>query len=173
MLLIKITYLEKTIDDERPIFRSSPETVEESDEQHSLLIGYINKTRRRKMKIKAYFTLLVFDLVHILNLDKNLEKMAKKILVPLPQERFLHGRKSDVKNFKDLISFFRDAIAHPEEKNGQISPRRSVKYNFDVSDLFMSGAYHRSLKDIVYKIGDCNINFQALNYHRLKAMGSV
>ncbi len=162
LLLDKIFYLEKMNNDQRPTFDPPAGNFEEEKKERQMLFSYCDQVRKRKVKVKAYFTLLIFDLVHAFHLDNDLAKIAKGNSLNISIKRFKRSKEIDVVNLHELVVFFRDAIAHPEEKAGEISPRKSVKYNFDTKNTFMWGGYDESNSDVFYQIGDCKIFFKQI-----------
>lgn len=156
ILINRLYYLEKKTNDSRPK-NSGYSTPEEEEKVKERMTKYRNDNIRRNIKIKAYFVRLILDLIHLILKNEPSQNIARKIEVIPKQKRFKRKKQVDINNLEELIFFFRDAICHPEEKSGEFSPRRSVKYNLLDENMFMYSFFDETTKDVFFKMGDYKI----------------
>ncbi|PKL37023.1 hypothetical protein CVV38_04010 [Candidatus Peregrinibacteria bacterium HGW-Peregrinibacteria-1] len=153
ILIRRLEYLEKTSTQTIPAFLGN--VAKE-------LTKYRNDNARRDILIKSYFTRLLLNLVHLFAKDEKSADIAEKFEITPQQMRFKRRKVVTINNLKELVLFFRDAICHPEEKPGEYSPRRSVKYNVLDDHGFMTSFYDKTSKDTCFMMGDCKMRLSQI-----------
>jgi hypothetical protein len=116
--------------------------------------------RLRKLKIKWYFILLIFDLKYLLFFYPSEEKIKLWKF-----KRFKNGKIKPVEKFNEAITFFRDAIAHPEDFKNKSSPS---KFTRDKNSWRLDFCYFwkTELNDYLFQIADWQIliKWDIINY---------
>jgi hypothetical protein len=101
---------------------------------------FFNKCAQRQVKIKPFFTQLIFNLCHIFKFEG-----FQEFDQPLKNGAFIrikYKKRPEVNCLKTAIEFFRDAIAHPEHSSSLPSPRafpgkvdvRPTSYAYTIKD---------------------------------------
>lgn len=116
--------------------------------------------RRKKIyksftfNIKPYITQLMFNLNHLIKYNMCNDIANNTNLNCWEFDRLRNGEKKTITNLQNAITFYRDAIAHPEHYHSKPSPRANPEYPENYPDLYFDIYPNEKNNDFTFKISE-------------------
>lgn len=132
-------------------------TYEENIKFEREMRYFLNKCRKRQVNLKPLFTQLILDMNYLFKFSLFSDYSQK--LKCGDFVRLKRGKEVKVTNLKAGITFFRDAITHPEHETDDPSPRSWPEF----PDIKINhyGAFFEEDGNTCFQIGKGKISFAA------------